>query len=360
MERLVPTSDFWKGKKVFITGHTGFKGSWLCLLLNHLGANIYGYALEPNTDPNLYTQANIDEFVTSTIEDIRNESDLHNALAQSNAEIVFHMAAQPLVRESYNDPKYTYETNAIGTVNLFESVRKLKSVKAVVNITTDKCYDNNETLQSYIETDALGGYDPYSASKACSEIITSSYRDSYFNPVDYQKHKTLIASARAGNVIGGGDWAADRLIPDFLRSIIGNEIIEIRYPDAIRPWQHVLEPLTGYLLLAEKLYNGKAEFASAWNFGPLNEEGVKVKEIIELIFKGLAKKPNYNIDQGQNPHEAHYLKLNSKKANNLLNWYPKYNAEQAINLIVKYINSYLADESIKELCLSQIKDYLKE
>lgn len=359
MERLNPNPNFWKNKKVFITGHTGFKGSWLCLLLNYLGADVYGYALKPNTKPSLFEQCEIDTFMHSIIGDIRDEQKLQNSIKKIQPSIVLHLAAQPIVRASYIDPKYTYETNVMGTLNLFEAVRKIDSVRALVNVTTDKCYDNKETLKSYNELDNLGGYDPYSSSKACSEILTASYRNSYFNSDNYDKHKLAIASARAGNVIGGGDWADDRLIPDFLRSILNNKQISIRNPLAIRPWQHVLEPLTGYLLLAEHLCNYGCDYAEAWNFGPNQDDVKEVKWIVEKLYEGLKMDPNYLIDNNSNPHEAHYLKLDSSKSNARLNWKPNWDINKALMSIIEFINCYKDNGDLKELCENQMKLYFK-
>lgn len=359
MERLKPNSSFWKDKKVFITGHTGFKGSWLCLLLNYLGAEIYGYALEPNTSPSLFEQCNIDAFIHSTIGDIRDEQKLLNAIEIAHPSIVLHLAAQPIVRVSYKDPKYTYETNIMGTINLLEALRKIDSIRAFVNVTTDKCYENTETLRAYKEDDPLGGYDPYSSSKACSEIITSSYRSSFFNPDMHTKHDLAIASARAGNVIGGGDWATDRLIPDFLRSIRNKEDVMIRNPQAIRPWQHVLEPLTGYLLLAENLFNSGSEFAEAWNFGPKNEDAKSVQWIIEKLYEGLKISPKYSIDKNSNPHEANYLKLDSSKSNTRLKWNPHWELDDALNSIIEFIHCYENKGDLKKLCINQMISYLK-
>ena len=266
MEIKPPNSDFWKGKRVFITGHTGFKGSWLCILLNYLGAEVYGYALEPPTNPNLFTKCKIDSEIKSTIGDIRNLEKLKECILCSKAEILIHMAAQPLVRYSYQNPVETYEVNVIGTVNVLESIKYSSTIKSAIIITTDKCYENKEWLWSYRENEPMGGYDPYSSSKGCAELVTAAYRNSYFSS---ENSKVQIASARAGNVIGGGDWAEDRLIPDFVRSIQNNQKITIRSPKSIRPWQHVLEPLSGYLVLAEALYTKGKEFAQAWNFGQM-------------------------------------------------------------------------------------------
>ena len=271
--------SIYRHKKVFITGHTGFKGSWLCQLLQELGAQIMGYALAPETNPNHYDLLNLDLY--QVLEDIRNYEALSKAIHKFKPDIVFHLAAQPLVRKSYKQPIYTYQTNIIGTANLLEACRSVESIKAIVNVTTDKCYQNIEKDYAYQESDSLGGYDPYSSSKACSEIVTAAYRNSFYNLQDYgKKHQTLVATARSGNVIGGGDWSTDRLIPDLIRAAQSAKPAKIRYPKATRPWQHVLEPLTGYLLLSEKLLEGQKQFADAWNFGP--QEG-DVQDVISVI-----------------------------------------------------------------------------
>ena len=267
-------NKFWHGRRVFITGHTGFKGSWLCLWLSSLGAKISGYALEPPTNPSLFELARVGELVTSTIADVRDSAELQRALQAAKPEIVIHMAAQPLIRESYNNPVETYAVNVMGTVNLLEAIRHCDSVRAVVNVTTDKCYENREWHWGYRENEPMGGYDPYSSSKGCSELITAAYRNSFFNP---QSHGVALASARAGNVIGGGDWAADRLICDCVKALLEKRDIQIRNPNAIRPWQHVLEPLSGYMLLAQKLYEQGTRFAEGWNFGPNDEDAKPVE-----------------------------------------------------------------------------------
>lgn len=275
--------QLWNKKRVLITGHTGFKGSWLILLLHNLGSDVYGYALEPPTNPNMYEEAKIAGLVNSNIGDIRDYDKLLRVIQKVKPEIVIHMAAQPLVRESYKNPVDTYSTNVMGTVNLLEAIRQTPGIKAVVNVTTDKCYENKEWHWGYRENESMGGYDPYSNSKGCSELVTAAYRNSFFNSKDYHKHGVALASARAGNVIGGGDWAEDRLIPDFIRAISKGEIVKIRSPYAIRPWQHVLEPLSGYLLLAEKLYTDGPKFAEAWNFGPDDRDAKNVEWITKTI-----------------------------------------------------------------------------
>ena len=311
---------FWSGKSVFLTGHTGFKGGWLSLWLNYLGANVTGYSLAPKTLPNLFQLASIENDLSSVIGDIRDLNVLQKTLSKVNPEIVFHMAAQPIVRYSYENPIETYQTNVMGTAHLLEAVRHVKSVKAVVIVTSDKCYDNQEKLSGYKEDDPMGGYDPYSNSKGCAELVTSSYRLSFFNPEKYQEHGVAIASARAGNVIGGGDWASDRLIPDFVRSMAKNERLNIRNPLAIRPWQHVLEPLSGYLILAQMLYNKGCEFAEPWNFGPLQSEAKNVEWIANQLVKNWGDNASYQVEK--NKKQAQYIRVSetiNKKAEDLIN-----------------------------------------
>ncbi|MFH1824990.1 MAG: CDP-glucose 4,6-dehydratase [Candidatus Firestonebacteria bacterium] len=352
------SNTFWKNKRVFVTGHTGFKGSWLCLWLNYLGANIKGYALKPPTVPSLFNLCKINELVKSKIADIRNYKLLKQELLNFKPEIVIHMAAQPIVRESYKNPLETYSVNVMGTVNLFESVRNCKSVRVVVNVTTDKCYENKERRRGYCEYEPLGGYDPYSNSKACSELVTSSYRSSFFNPKEYKTHKKAVASARAGNVIGGGDWAVDRLIPDSVKSVLRKKTIVIRNPNAVRPWQHVLEPLYGYLLLAEKLYKNGPEYAEAWNFGPDDKDVKTVEWIVKRICNKWGEEASYKIDKGKHPHEAHYLKLNCSKAKSNLSWHPKWNLDTAIDKIIEWTKAYKQGKDLKKICLKQIQEYI--
>lgn len=348
---------FYKNKKVFITGHTGFKGSWLCLLLNKLGAQIFGYALYPPTNPSLFDKARIDDIVSSFYNDIRDYEALKNALEQVQPDVVIHMAAQPLVRESYKNPIETYAINVMGTVNLLDICRKIKSVKSIVNVTTDKCYENKEWLWGYRENEPMGGYDPYSNSKGCSELVTSSFRSSFFNPKDYVQHGVGLASARAGNVIGGGDWAEDRLIPDFIRSIINRKGVKIRSPYAIRPWQHVLEPLTGYLKLAKELYQNGEKYSSGWNFGPDDNDAKNVEWIISTICNIWGDEAYYSVDNNPQPHEANYLKLDCSKAKAELGWYPKWNIDKALKSIVEWNKAFLNDEDVRLITENQIEEY---
>lgn len=352
-------NGFYKGKKILITGHTGFKGSWLCLVLNKLGADIYGYALEPPTIPSLFIEAKISQFIKSFCGDIRNLNYLTEVLNEVNPEIIFHMAAQPLVRESYKNPVETYEVNVMGTVNILEACRKTSSVRAIVNVTTDKCYSNKEWHWGYREDEPMGGYDPYSNSKGCSELVTSAYRDSFFNSRDYGAHHISLASARAGNVIGGGDWAQDRLIPDFIKSISKGEKLKIRNPYAIRPWQNVLEPLIGYLTLAEKLFTDGAFYAQAWNFGPDDKDSKNVEWIANKLCSIWGEDAAYEIDSSPQPHEANYLKLDCSKAKALLDWHPKMDLEDSIKHIVEWNKAFLNGENIRRVSENQIDEYFR-
>lgn len=352
---------FWQGRKVFVTGHTGFKGSWLCLWLNLLGAEVTGYALQPPTQPSLFELCSVDELVTSVIGDVRDGESLTKAMVKAQPEVVIHMAAQALVRDSYNNPADTYAINVMGTVNLFEAVRACKNIKSVVNVTTDKCYENKEWVWGYRENEPMGGYDPYSNSKACSELVTASYRSSFFNPNEYRKHGVGVASARAGNVIGGGDWAKDRLIPDCVKSLINKEPILIRNPNAIRPWQHVLEPLAGYLMLCEKQYNEGANYAEGWNFGPDDKDAKPVEYIVNKMCTLWGENAKYIIDDGQHPHEAHYLKLDCSKAKNILKWQSKWSLDIALEKIIEWNRGYIADnKAVKDISIKQINEYMDE
>jgi CDP-glucose 4,6-dehydratase len=357
MVENVIDQTFWKGKKVFITGHTGFKGSWLCLVLHALGAQVYGYALKPPTDPSLYELCTLNQLLHSTIADIRDYDSLARSMRTAQPEIVIHMAAQPLVRDSYKVPVETYAINVMGTVNLFEAVRASRSVKAVINVTTDKCYENREWIWGYREPEPLGGYDPYSNSKACSELVTSAYRSSYFNPLEYDKHGVGIASARAGNVIGGGDWAADRIVPDCIRAVLKGEQIRVRSPHAVRPWQHVLEPLTGYLLLAQRLFESGADFSEAWNFGPDDADAWSVEKLVGNFCEKWGEGASLVIDTGSHPHEAHYLKLDCSKAKARLGWKPRLGLEYALDSIVAWTKDYRQQKDLRKTCLLQIEEY---
>lgn len=349
---------FWQGKRVFLTGHTGFKGSWLSLWLQSLGAEVTGYALNPPTNPSLFEVAKVANGMNSIIGDIRDLHSLQNAVYHARPEVVIHMAAQPLVRYSYSNPVETYATNVMGSVHLLEAIRNTKGIKVVVNVTSDKCYENREWLWGYREDEAMGGYDPYSNSKGCAELVTAAYRSSFFNPEKYEEHGVAIASARAGNVIGGGDWADDRLIPDFICAIVAGETVVIRSPNAIRPWQHVLEPLSGYLLLAEKLYKGGIEFAEAWNFGPSDNEAKSVEWIINELVTHWGDDASFVVDASTaNLHEANFLKLDCSKARVSLGWRPKWDATETIQRICAWHKAHLGGQDMRVYVLNEISQY---
>ena len=351
------TPEFWKGKRVFLTGHTGFKGGWLSLWLQSLGAEVFGFALEPHTSPNLFETAKVGKEMHSIIGDIRNLESVQYALAGAQPEIVFHMAAQPLVRYSYVAPVATYATNVMGTVHLLEAVRQVQGIKAVVMVTSDKCYENREWVWGYRENEAMGGYDPYSNSKGCSELVISAYRSSFFN-ASSGKHDVAIASGRAGNVIGGGDWAQDRLIPDIVRAVENRSEVVIRSPHAIRPWQHVLEPLSGYLCLAERLYAEGKAFAEGWNFGPRDHDTQPVAWVVKRLTEIWGDGAGYRIDpSAANLHEAHYLKLDCSKAHIRLRWQPRWDLTIALQKVVEWYKAHQTGADMKLLTLAQIREY---
>ena len=346
--------EFWTGKRVFVTGHTGFKGGWLCLWLNHLGSSVKGYSLEPPSSPSLYEVAKIDSIVDSQIGDIRNQELLHKSMVSFNPDILIHMAAQPLVRLSYDEPIETYEVNVIGTVKVLEVARYCSNLKAIINITTDKCYENVGFDKSYSETDPMGGFDPYSSSKACSELVTSSYRRSYLNDLGVG-----LASVRSGNVIGGGDWANDRLIPDILRSFELNKSVIVRNPNATRPWQHVLEPLSGYLLLAQKLYTNSEKYSEGWNFGP-NEKDVQ--PVHWILDKMISYWPNasWTLDDNVNPHEASFLKLDISKASEILGWTPTWDLKMTLGNIIRWHKLWIGDAEMQQVCITEIDNFTRD
>ena len=344
--------EFWRGKRVFLTGHTGFKGSWLSLWLQSLGAEVTGYALSPPTTPNLFEVAEVAQSMTSFIADIRDLPKLKKAMQTTQPDFVIHMAAQPLVRQSYADPVETYATNVMGSVHVLESVRNTPSVKAVVVVTTDKCYENKEWPWGYRENEPMGGHDPYSNSKGCAELVTAAYRSSFL-----QQQGIAVATARAGNVIGGGDWAADRLVPDILRACEQSQPVRIRNPKATRPWQHVLEPLSGYLSLAEKLYDQGQYFAEAWNFGPQDEGAKTVQWIVEHMVNSWGNGASWQLDGGIHPHEANYLKLDISKAKANLNWQPCWPLAIALVKITDWHQAYLAAANMHEFSMQQIIQY---
>ena len=350
---------FWQGKRVFVTGHTGFKGSWLCLWLEQLGAIVQGYALDSPTDVSLFEQANVATGMQSQISDIRDSEALASSMIRFQPEIVLHMAAQPLVRLSYAEPVETYSTNVMGTVHLLEAVRKSKSVRAVVNVTSDKCYDNKEWVWGYQEDEPMGGYDPYSNSKGCAELVASAYRNSYFNNARYDEHGVALASCRAGNVIGGGDWADDRLIPDILRAFETNSPVVVRNPHAIRPWQHVLEPLSGYLLIAENLFHHGPAYAEGWNFGPNDSDARPVDYIADKLVTLWGEQARWQLDGAVHPHEAGYLKLDCSKARQRLNWEPRWNLDETLERIVKWHKAWLNHDDMRQYTINEINDYMK-
>ncbi|TBN06514.1 CDP-glucose 4,6-dehydratase [Hyunsoonleella flava] len=351
MENMVAYDGFYKGKSVFLTGHTGFKGSWMTLLLQALGAEVTGYALAPDQEQNLFDYAGLDEKMNSYIGDIQDFSKLQNAIESANPDIVIHMAAQPLVIESYKNPVYTYGTNVMGTVNLLETVRKMPNIDVCLNITTDKVYKNNEWLWGYRETDTLGGHDPYSNSKACSELATQSYRDSFF-----ADSNTVVATGRAGNVIGGGDWAENRLVPDFIRAIQSGEEVVIRSPKAVRPWQHVLDCLGGYLHLIWKLSTSNT-LASSYNFGPEDDNIRTVESLIDKVCKAWGESASYRVEGSDTFHEAGLLRLDISTARQELGWQPKWGMDKTVSQIVAWYKSFSEGKNALELCQKQIEEF---
>ncbi|WP_407655351.1 CDP-glucose 4,6-dehydratase [Aureispira anguillae] len=349
---------YFTGKKVFLTGHTGFKGAWMTTWLHSLGAIVKGYALEA-TQPSLYNDVDGDKLCESIIADIRDKAKLLEAVETFQPDIIYHMAAQPLVLDAYNRPVYTFEVNTIGTANLLEAAKLVQKKCTVINITTDKVYENREWYYPYRETDHLGGYDPYSASKACSEVVTASYRSSFFNPNDYAKHQTSVATVRAGNVIGGGDWAENRIIPDIVRAVSQNQEVSLRNPNAIRPWQHVLEALYGYLLLAIRMDEAPLRFSDAFNFGPLVDESITVEFLVQQAIQEWGK-GSYKVEQHENQlHEAKLLRLDCSKAVNELRWYPRWSATEAIQNTIKWYKKVTEKElSPLEMTRLQLEEYV--
>ena len=356
MESLVINQDFWHNRTVFITGHTGFKGSWLALWLKQLGANVVGYALEPLTSPVLFENAKVIKAIKQhNLADIRDLNTLSKAMQDCKPEIVIHLAAQPLVRESYENPLNTYSTNVMGTVNLFEAVRNVSTVKAVLNITTDKCYENKEWLWGYRENEAMGGFDPYSSSKACSELVSSAYRQSFF-----QQQGIALATARAGNVIGGGDWGKDRIVPDAMRAFIENRPLLIRNPMAIRPWQHVLDALSGYLMLCQQLMQYPDKFSEAWNFGPNEDDAQPVSKLADIMVNSWGGKAAWEGDKGEHPHESLSLRLDCSKAKAQLKWKPIWNLERALGETVNWYKAWYNKKDMQQFTLDQIRTYHQE
>ncbi len=347
-----PNPDFWKKKRVFLTGHTGFKGSWLALWLQSMGAEVHGFALSPPTAPALFNEARVGAGMRSSIGDIRDYPAVLAAMRDSLPEIVIHMAAQPLVRFSYEQPVDTFATNVLGTVHVLEAARQCGSVKSMVNVTSDKCYENREWVWGYREDESMGGHDPYSSSKGCAELVSAAYRKSFFVDAGI-----AMATARAGNVIGGGDWACDRLIPDILRALQAGEPVAIRNPHATRPWQHVLEPLSGYLVLAERLVIEGQACAEGWNFGPHDEDARAVHWIVERLCATWGEGASWLPQSGNHPHEANYLKLDISKARHRLQWSPRWPLDLALEKIIEWHRAWLAGQDMRTTCLNQINQY---
>ncbi|MDR0701342.1 MAG: CDP-glucose 4,6-dehydratase [Azoarcus sp.] len=349
-------ADFWRGKRVLLTGHTGFKGGWLSLMLTRLGAEITGFALPPPTDPSLFALARLDRETRSIIADLRDADAIDRAVREARPEIVLHLAAQSLVRQSYATPAETYATNVMGLVNLLEAARRSDAIRAILIVTSDKCYENREWPWGYRENETLGGHDPYSSSKACAELVAAAWRAAFFNAPE---SRARIASARAGNVIGGGDWAQDRLVPDILRALDAGAPIRLRLPEAIRPWQHVLDPLRGYLLLAEKLYREGGAYAEAWNFGPADDETKPVKWLAQRLAQQLTQPPEpreipLEIDARVHPREAHCLKLDSAKARARLGWRPRWSLETALEHTAAWHRAWREGADMRDFTLRQI------
>lgn len=347
----------WQGRRVFLTGHTGFKGSWLALWLTRMGAQVAGYALDPCTEPNMFSLAGVGTQVEDIRGDIRDYSGLESAITRFAPEAVFHLAAQPIVRRGYADPVGTYSTNVMGTVHLLEAVRRTPSVRAIVCITTDKCYQNQDWVWPYRETDPLGGYDPYASSKACSEIISAAYRSSFFSASGDHQRTAGLATARAGNVIGGGDWSEDRLIPDLVRGFCSGKPVLIRRPTAIRPWQHVLEPLRGYLLIAEKLLAGEHQLASSYNFGPAEDEIWPVERIATKLVEKWGEGASWTRDSVPSAHEDHMLRLDASKAHIELGWRPRLRIEAALDWTIAWYRAWRQGDDLSQVTLKQIADY---
>lgn len=351
-------SHFWKDKKVFLTGHTGFKGGWLALWLSEMGAKVYGFSLVPDAEPSMFTVCDVESAVSlSQFGDIRNRDQVKLAMIQANPDLVFHLAAQPLVRYSYQNPLDTYQTNVMGTAHIMDALRHVNNVRAVVVVTTDKCYENNESSRAYVETDPMGGHDPYSSSKGCAELVTAAYRKSFFSHAKYNDHGVAIATARAGNVIGGGDWSKDRLIPDAIQAFEAGLPLLIRNPNSVRPWQHVLDPLSGYLMLGQALYEAGDSYGGAWNFGPgLDGEksvAVVVDELIHLWGNGAT----WRRVVGNHPHEASFLRLNCDKAREQLNWIPKLHLRVALDLTIEWYRAFKIHRNMSKFSRDQITNY---
>jgi len=349
--------SFWKGRRVFLTGHTGFKGSWLSLWLDALGANVTGYALDPPTQPNLFEQAEVVGSLRSIRGDIRDYQLLKTALGECQPDVIIHLAAQSVVRRGYEDPVETYSSNVMGTVHLLEAVRQVNHRCAVVNVTSDKCYENHEWIWGYRENEPMGGRDPYSNSKGCAELVTTAYRESFFPPEAIGQHGIALASARAGNAIGGGDWTTDQLIPDLMRAFLGGQPCLIRNPASFRPWQFVLEPLRGYLMLAERLTEDGPRFASGWNFGPADEDAKPVSWIADELARSWGKGATWTQDTTAHPHEAHALKLDASKAKSCLRWQSTLPLKPALGWIVEWYRAFQTGADLRRFTRRQIEQF---
>jgi len=348
---------FWKNRRVFLTGHTGFKGSWLCLWLDALGAKVTGYALDPPTEPSLFVQARVAEFTPTVRADIRDFPRLKAAINECRPDVVIHMAAQSVVRRGYDDPIETYSANVMGTVHVLEAVRQLQLPCAVVNVTSDKCYENQEWQWGYRENERMGGRDPYSNSKGCAELVTTAYRESFFPPAAFDRHGVALGSARAGNAVGGGDWTSNQLIPDLIRAFLAEEPCLIRSPLAIRPWQFVLEPLRGYLMLAERLAQDAQRFATGWNFGPVDDDAMPVSWIADTLVKLWGGTARWTHDADQHPREAHFLKLDASRAKSCLGWQPVVHLESTLEWIVEWYRAFQTGSDLQRLTREQIERY---
>jgi CDP-glucose 4,6-dehydratase len=352
---------FWKGKRVFLTGHTGFKGGWMSLWLASMGAKVAGYALAPNTQPSLFETARVAAVLEENhVADICDRERLTAAMVAFRPDVVIHMAAQALVRYSYASPVETYATNVMGTVHVLDAIRQCSGVRAAVMVTSDKCYQNNEWPWGYRESEPMGGYDPYSNSKGCAELVTSAYRQSFFPAARYAEHGVAIASGRAGNVIGGGDWSANRLVPDAIKAFQSGEPLMIRHPGAVRPWQHVLEPVSGYLVLAQALAEHGVKFEGGWNFGPSDDDARSVREVVDLVIRNYGEGARWQQDGAEQPHEAHFLKLDCSKARQYLGWHPRWNLATAVEATVAWHRARAGGTAdMQQICLAQIQDYIE-
>jgi len=349
-------ANVFKNKTVLVTGHTGFKGSWLCVCLRELGTNVVGYALEPYTDRDNFVVTGLKDRIIHIIGDVRDFHELRKVFEKYQPEFVFHLAAQAIVRKSYISPKETYDINVGGTVNVLECCRLTDSVSVIINVTSDKCYENREWIWGYRESDPMGGHDPYSSSKGCSELITAAYRRSFFNPNDFKDHRKSLSSARAGNVIGGGDWQKDRIIPDCIRALESEKPIEIRNPNAMRPWQHVLEPLSGYLLLASKMFDEPQKFCGAWNFGPDYDSIIPVGEVADKVVAQWGNGSWIDLSNENAPHEANLLSLDISKAKSCLRWFPVWNIDKTIEKTVDWYKEYKKKDPYR-ICVNQIEEF---